>query len=264
MKEGTDRSGDPILQIEDLSINFGGLQALLGFTTSVFQGEIRGIIGPNGAGKTTLFNLMSRFYKPSRGKILFDHQDVMSCKPHQIIALGISRTFQRSELFNSMTALENVLMGLHIYEKTGLLSAAMQFNRMKEEERQSREKAEKILEMLELQEFLDTPVNTLPFGQQRLLDIGRAIVSHPRLLLLDEPAAGMSYAGKVRLAQLLLQIREQLNLTILLVEHDMKMVMSISDRLTVLNYGKIIAEGKPAEIRDNSAVIEAYLGKRKG
>jgi branched-chain amino acid transport system ATP-binding protein len=264
MNKGTDRSGGPILQIEDLSINFGGVQALWGFTTGVFQGEIRGIIGPNGAGKTTLFNLLSRFYKPSRGKILFDHQDILACKPHQIIALGISRTFQKSELFNSMTALENVLMGLHIYGKTGLLSAALQFKRMKEEERQSREKAEKILEMLELQELRDSPVNSLPFGQQRLLDIGRAIVSHPRLLLLDEPAAGMPYAGKAKLGQVLLQVREQLNLTILLVEHDMKMVMSISDRLTVLNYGKIIAEGGPSEIRNNSAVIEAYLGRRKG
>jgi len=253
----------PILQIEDLSVYFGGLAALSGFNMKVNRGEIRGIIGPNGAGKTTLFNVISRFYTPSSGKIRFENQDHLTFKAHQVITLGISRTFQKSELFKSLSVLENVQMGLHIQMKASFLSASIQLKGIQEEERHSRQRAMEILEILSLQKYRGMPASLLPIGKQRLLEIGRAVVSHPKLLLLDEPASGMTYAEKSNLVDMLFKIREQMDLTILLVEHDMKVVMNISDGLTVLNYGKIIAEGEPAEVRNNPLVIEAYMGKSR-
>ncbi|MFH1090316.1 MAG: ABC transporter ATP-binding protein [Pseudomonadota bacterium] len=251
---------ESILRIKDLSVYFGGLGALLRCSIDVYRGEIRGVIGPNGAGKTTLFNVISRFYKPVEGEIRFEDLNLLSFKPHQIIKLGISRTFQKSDLFGSMSALENVQMGMHIHMKTNLLSASVHLRSMKEDERRSREEALKILEMLSLADYAKQPASVLPLGKQRLLEIGRAIASRPKLLLLDEPASGMTYAEKSELVDMLFRIREEMNLTLLLVEHDMRMVMRISDRLTVLNYGQIIAQGDPEQVRNDRLVIEAYLG----
>jgi branched-chain amino acid transport system ATP-binding protein len=254
---------EPILQIEDLSVNFGGLEALSSVTTSVAHREIRGIIGPNGAGKTTLFNIISRFYNPVRGKILFEKKNLLELKAHQIINSGISRTFQRSELFNSMSVLENVMMGSHIRTKANIFNASIQLNKVKEEERQSRKEAEEILKILSLYDYKEMPAKALPFGLQRLVEIARAISSHPKLILLDEPASGMTYTEKSNLVNILLNLREQMNLTVLIVEHDIRTIMNISDRLTVLNHGRIIVEGSPAEIRTNQMVIEAYIGKKR-
>ena len=252
-----------LLQIEDLSVRFGGLAALSDFNLQVHRGEIRGIIGPNGAGKTTLFNVISRFYDPSRGKIWFEGQNHLGFSAHQIIMLGIARTFQKSELFKSMSVLENVQMGLHVRLKGNFLTTSVRLKGVQEEEKQSQEEARKILEILSLQEYENMPASVIPVAKQKLLEIGRAIASHPKLLLLDEPASGMTYSEKSNLTDLLLKIREQMHLTILIVEHDMKVVMNISDHVTVLNYGRIIAEGEPKEVRNNPLVIEAYMGKPK-
>ncbi len=254
---------DSLLKIEDLSVQFGGLAALTDFNLKVNRGEIRGIIGPNGAGKTTLFNVISRFYDPSRGKIWFAGKNHLEYRAHQIIGLGIARTFQKSELFKSMSVLENVQMGLHMRMKGNFLTTSVQLKGVREEEKQSQEESRKILEILSLKEYEGMPASVIPVAKQKVLEIGRAIASHPKLLLLDEPASGMTYGEKVNLTELLLKIREQMHLTILIVEHDMKVVMNISDQLTVLNYGRIIAEGKPAEVRNNPLVIEAYMGKSR-
>jgi branched-chain amino acid transport system ATP-binding protein len=240
------------MKIENLSLHFGGVVALSGFTSIIYQGEIRGIIGPNGAGKTSLFNLISRFFSPKEGSVYFEDHNLLKYRPHQIIKLGISRTFQKSDLFTSMTVQENIEMGLHI--RMGKM-----FSKKKEEK--ARQEADQIIDMFNLGDYRDMTGSILPFGIQRLVDLGRAIASRPKLLLLDEAASGMTALEKTNFVKIIIDLRKKMNLTILFVEHDMKLIMKVADRLTVLNYGKIIAEGNPSDVCNNPEVIDAYMGQ---
>jgi branched-chain amino acid transport system ATP-binding protein len=248
-----------MLAIKGLSRSFGGLMALDQVDLEVSQGQIHGLIGPNGAGKTTLFNVVTGFLRPSAGTIRLHGQDITHCGPAQITRLGVGRTFQNIRLFPQMTVLENVLVGQHCRAPGGLLRA---FPNRTRREKALREEAEELLALVGLEAFLDRPASSLPFGAQRLLELARALATRPRLLLLDEPGAGMSREETDRMCGYILGIRD-LGVTVLLIEHDMNMVMRLSDRVTVLNFGRKIAEGSPAEIRDNESVREAYLGSSR-
>lgn len=248
------------LIVEELSISFGGIKAVEDLSFSVDEGEIYGIIGPNGAGKTTIFNCISKFYNPDKGKILFEGNDITKCKTYEVISKGIARTFQNVELFKFMTVMDNLLVGQHVHIKHGTISGALNLPWVKKEEKMLREKAEKILKLLQIENYKDIIVSSLPYGIQKKVEIARALVSEPRLILLDEPAAGMNPSETKDLAHLIKKLRDEFNMTILLIEHDMSLVMDICERICVVNFGKKLAEGNPEEIRTNPLVIEAYLG----
>ena len=243
---------------------FGGLKAVDRLDMEVEKGEIRGIIGPNGAGKTTLFNLISGVYSPDHGNIIFDGRDLTKLKPHQISEVGIARTFQNLEIFNSMTLLENVMVGMHYHLKTGFLGSCLNLGRAQREEDAARKKALEILEFIGLWEFYDRPASNLSFGQQRLLELARTLATEPKVMLLDEPAAGIHPNKIVEIDNLLKKLRDEMGITIIVVEHILKLVMSISDRITVLDQGATISEGKPEEIKNDKKVMEAYLGREEG
>jgi branched-chain amino acid transport system ATP-binding protein len=253
-----------ILQVADLSISFGGLKALDSVTFGVEKGEIYSIIGPNGAGKTTVFNCISGIYKPNKGKIAFKDQDITPLKPHQIARLGIARTFQNIELFSHMTSMNNLMLGRHNKLKAGLWAGGSFLtpnSRAAREEVQQRERAEEIIDFLELQAARNQLVINLPYGTQKLIELGRALALEPEVLLLDEPSAGMNLEEKENLIFSIRDIRDDFEITILLVEHDMNLVMDISDRILALNYGQVIAEGVPAVIQKHPEVLKAYLGE---
>lgn len=250
---------DKVLDIESLTLKFGGLTALDDVSFDIKEGEILGLIGPNGAGKTTCFNAITGVYRPTSGAIRFEGRSLAGMRKHQITRLGIARTFQNIRLFPTMTALENVLVGADAQHKTGMLSALFRLPRHRREEEEGHDKAMELLRFMGLGKRADELAANLSYGNQRRLEIARAMATGPKLICLDEPAAGFNPAEKVELMNLIRKVRDR-GYTVLLIEHDMKLVMGVTDRIVVLEFGRKIAEGTPAEIRDNPAVIAAYLG----
>jgi branched-chain amino acid transport system ATP-binding protein len=257
-------SSDQLFSIDRLSISFGGLVAVDDVSLNVIPGSIYSIIGPNGAGKTTIFNCISGLYKPDSGRIFFKGDNIVGLKPHKIAQKGIARTFQNIELFSRMTTMENLMLGRHIHMKTGIWSGSTFYRRgskAAQEEIAHRERVEKIIDLLDLQSARNQFVGSLPYGTQKLVELGRALALEPELLLLDEPSAGMNSEEKQDLIFWIKDIQDELGVTILLIEHDMKMVMDISDLILVINFGKPITEGRPEEVQTHPEVLKAYLGE---
>ena len=247
-----------LLSLQEVTKVFGGLIAVNDLSFSVEAGSIVGLIGPNGAGKTTVFNCITGNYTPERGRIFFDGEPVTGLKPHHVVELGIARTFQSIRLFGKLPVLENVLVARHMRLKAGLFTSMLHFNQ--QEERRIRQESLDLLDMLGLGDVAQEKASSLPYGKQRYLEIARALATEPRLLLLDEPAAGMNPQETDELSDFIRKIKEDFKLTVFLIEHHMNLVMDISDRIYVLDFGKLISEGTPQQVQDDPAVIAAYLG----
>ncbi|HLS87507.1 MAG TPA: ABC transporter ATP-binding protein [Burkholderiales bacterium] len=252
--------GEVILAVEDVSLSFGGVKALQNVSFDVREHEVRAIIGPNGAGKSSMLNVINGVYHPQKGRIRFRNQTFSDMQPRRAAVMGIARTFQNIALFKGMSVLENIMTGRNLRMRSSILAQAIRIGPAEREELEHREKVERIIDFLEIQAYRKIPVGRLPYGLQKRVDLGRALASEPQMLLLDEPMAGMNLEEKQDMCRFILDANDQLGTTIVLIEHDMGVVMDISDRVVVLDYGRKIADGVPEEVRSNQAVIDAYLG----
>ena len=253
-----------LLEVKNLGISFGGLRAVNGFDISIEKEALYGLIGPNGAGKTTVFNLLTGVYKPDSGKVLLDGTDITGKNTIEINKAGIARTFQNIRLFKQLSVLDNVKVGLHNKHHYSTLSGVLRLPGYRKVEKEMDEQAMELLKVFNLEDVAHVAASNLPYGQQRRLEIARAMATEPKLLLLDEPAAGMNPSETAELTETIRRIRDEFNIAVLLIEHDMSLVMGICEGIAVLNFGRIIAKGTPDEIRNNPQVIEAYLGKKEG
>jgi len=250
-----------IFGAQNISVRFGGLQALIGVTFEVTGGEVFSIIGPNGAGKTTIFNCISRFYDLNQGKLFLEGKEITGISPHSVADLGIARTFQNIELFKNMTVIDNLLLGRHRRRGSNLFTETFFTGSVRKQEIESREKAEEIIDFLDLQAHRNQRISGLPYGIQKTVELGRALAMEPKLLLLDEPSSGLNMEEMEDLAFWITDIKEELGITILMVEHNMRLVGEISDRVLALNFGAVIARGDPREVLEHPEVMKAYLGE---
>jgi branched-chain amino acid transport system ATP-binding protein len=253
----------PILELKDINLHFGGIMALNGVGFDVREGEIFAIIGPNGAGKTSIFNCISGLYSPDSGEILFKGKNILNMSPFKRAQLGLARSFQNIELFKGMTVIDNLMLGRHIHMRTNLFTGGLWFGKARTEEIRHREVVEEIIDFLEIQDIRKKPVGTLAYGLQKRVELGRALTMDPKVLLLDEPMAGMNAEETEDMARFVLDINEERDITVVLIEHDMGVVMDISDRICTLDFGERISLGKPAEIQADPKVVSAYLGEEE-
>src|SRR5436190_3102577 len=262
-KVSTRTAGETQLAIASVSKHFGGVRAVEGVSLSVRRGSLVSVIGPNGAGKTSLLNMISGFYRPDTGSITFEGKDITGARPSQVAMLGIARTFQNIALFSGMTVLDNIMLGRHVRMKSGVLSSFLYWGPTQKEEIANRERAEELIDFLELQDLRKQLTSALPYGLRKRVELARALALEPTLLLLDEPMGGMNQEEKEDMARYVIDVNEQWGTTVILIEHDMAVVMDISDRVTVLDRGRKIAEGSPGEVQRHPDVIRAYLGTAK-